>query len=130
VTKYLTPDQVIAIHDELLEKFGGLRGVRDHNLLCSALDAPKASFGGTEVYATMHEKAAAYMYHLARNHPFNDGNKRTSYVVTLVFLKMNHVPLRFKIERLEQIVIDVAHGKMDKTALSQFFKGDSVKRSS
>jgi len=121
--KYLTADQVIKFHNELLDKFGGLQGIRDENLLHSALEAPKMSFGGEEMYPSVFEKAAAYLYHLAKNHPFYDGNKRTAYVATLAFLKVNHAPIRFPIEDLEQVVVDVADGKMDKEKLIQFFKG-------
>ena len=120
--KYLTADQVISFHDTLLENFGGLRGIRDKNLLYSALEAPKAAFGGQEMYPSIHKKAAAYLYHLARNHPFNDGNKRTAYVAALAFLKANHASIKFKIKYLEQIVVDVAQGKVDKEALAQFFE--------
>ena len=122
MTKYLTAEQVIAFHDILLEEFGGLSGIRDKNLLHSALDAPKASFGGKEMYPTIYEKAAAYLYHIARNHPFNDGNKRTAYVAALAFLNANHAPIKFQISNLEQIVVDVANGKLDKEKLAHFFK--------
>ncbi len=126
MTQYLTADQVISFHDILLENFGGLPGVRDKNLLHSALDAPKASFGGKEMYPSIHEKAAAYLYHLARNHPFNDGNKRTAYVAALAFLKANHAPIKFKISQLEQVVIDVANGKIEKEKLADFFKNGTL----
>jgi death on curing protein len=126
VTKYLTADQVIAFHDVLLENFGGLAGIRDKNLLLSALDAPKAAFGGEEMYPSNFEKAAAYLFHLARNHPFNDGNKRTAYVATLAFLKANHTPIRFQIKNLEQIVIDVANGKLEKNQLAHFLKNGNL----
>ena len=119
--RYLTAEQVIALHDELLLQFGGLRGIRDKNLLLSAMDAPKASFGGIAMYPSVSEKVAAYLYHLARNHPFNDGNKRTAYVAALAFLKVNDARINFKLEHLEQIVVDVANGKVGKESLVVFF---------
>jgi len=122
VTKYLTADQVIKFHDVLLKNFGGLPGIRDRNLLHSALEAPKASFSGKDMYPSNYEKAAAYLYHLARNHSFNDGNKRTAYVATLAFLEVNHVLIKFKMSHLEQIVIDVANGMINKESLAHFFK--------
>ncbi len=121
MTKYLTADQVIAFHDVLIKNFGGLSGLRDKNLLHSALQAPKASFGGKQMYPSTYEKASAYLFHLARNHPFNDGNKRTSFVAVLVFLKANRALIKFKLKRLEQVVIDVADGKIDKARLAHFF---------
>ena len=122
MTKYLTADQVITFHDLLVKTFGGLSGVRDMNLLHSALEAPKASFGGKDMYPSVYEKAAAYLYHLAKNHPFNDGNKRTSYVTALAFLKANQALMKFKIADLESVVVDTANGKLDKEQLARFFK--------
>ena len=92
------------------------------NLLHSALEAPKASFGGKDMYPSVYEKAAAYLYHLAKNHPFNDGNKRTSYVTALAFLKANQALMKFKIADLESVVVDTANGKLDKEQLALFFK--------
>jgi len=74
------------------------------------------------MYPTIYEKAAVYMYHIAKNHPFNDGNKRTAYVAVLAFLKTNHAPIKFKIKNLEQIVIEVASGNISKNELISFFK--------
>jgi death on curing protein len=126
VTKYLTADQVIIFHDILLKKFGGLPGIRDTNLLHSALESPKASFEGKEMYPSIYEKAAAYLYHLAKNHPFNDGNKRTSYVTALAFLKSNETPIKFKISDLESVVVATANGKLDKEHLTRFFKNGKL----
>ena len=122
MTKYLTANQVIAFHDMLLKQFGGLAGIRDLNLLHSALEVPKTSFGGKEMYPSIHEKAAAYLYHLAKNHPFNDGNKRTAYVTALSFLEANKAQIKFKIADLELVVVSVANGSLEKDKLIKFFK--------
>ena len=85
--KYLTIEQVIELHDEMLKRYGGLSGIRDKNLLWSAIDIPKTAMFGQEMYPSIYEKAAAYaayLYHLICNHPFNDANKRTGYLATLV----------------------------------------------
>ena len=126
MTKYLTSNQVIEFHDELLKKFGGLPGVRDKNLLHSALDAPKAAFGGQEMYPTIYAKAAAYLYHLTRNHPFNDGNKRTAFVATIAFLQGNHAKIRFAMAALEHVVVEVAHGKVSKEKIEHFLKTGTI----
>lgn len=128
--RYLTARQVRSFHDDLIKEFGGLSGMRDTNLLLSALEAPKASFGGKEMYPLIYEKAAIYLYHIAKNHPFNDGNKRTAFVVSLAFLKANHVSIPFKIADLEQIVVDVANGIMNKETLIHFFKFGALPRKS
>lgn len=106
----------------MLQRFGGLPGIRDKNLLHSAIEAPKAAFGGKDMYPSIFDKAAAYLYHLAKNHPFNDANKRTAYVSALVFLKANHMSISFKKETLEQLVIGVAEGKIEKSELAYFFE--------
>jgi death-on-curing protein len=120
--KYLTYQQVISIHDDLLKNFGGLSGIRDKNLLLSALEMPKIAFGNKKMYPSIFGKTAAYLYHLVQNHPFNDGNKRTAYVVVLVFLEINHATIKFEINDLEQIVLTTANGKLNKTQLIHFFK--------
>jgi death on curing protein len=79
-----------------------------------------------EMYPSVYEKAAAYLYHLVCNHPFNDANKITGYAVTLVFLKANHVNQTFKKEDLENLVIEVAKGKETKERISHFLKYASL----
>jgi death-on-curing protein len=87
VTKWVTQPVVLAIHDEQIAEHGGTPGIRDLGLLESALARPQnlAAYGEPDLAAM----AGAYAFGIARNHPFLDGNKRTSYVVTLVFLRLN-----------------------------------------
>lgn len=126
--EYLTVEQIIEIHDEMLKKFGGLPGFRDKNLLLSAIDAPKAAMFGQEMYPSIYEKAAAYLYHLVCNHPFNDANKRTGYVATLVFLDVNNIKLSFKKKELENLVIEVAKGKETKERIAKFLELGSLEQ--
>ena len=120
--KYLTVDQVVRFHDKLLDQFGGLRGIRDKNLLHSAIEAPKMAFGGTDMHPSVFDKAAVYLYHITKNHPFNDGNKRTAFVVTLAFLKVNKAKISFAISTLEEIVVEVANGSIGKAELVVFIE--------
>lgn len=76
---YLSVEQVIFLHDSIIAEFGGLKGIRDIGLLESALNTPQVTLWGQEMYRTLSEKGAVYVYHLIKNHPFNDGNKRTAY---------------------------------------------------
>jgi len=76
--KRLSPKQFLLIHDELIESYGGSHGVRDENLLESAIFQPYASYGGVDLYPTIFDKAAAMLRSLINNHPFVDGNKRTA----------------------------------------------------
>ena len=78
MTVYLSLDEVLAIHARSIETFGGSFGIRDSGLLDSALAMPGAAFGGEELHATLFEKASAYAFHVAKNRPFVDGNKRTA----------------------------------------------------
>lgn len=110
----------------MLKRYGGLPGIRDKNLLWSAIDAPKAAMFAQEMYPSVYEKAAAYLYHLICNHPFNDANKRTGYAVTLVFLEVNNAKQVFTKEDLENLVIEVAKGKETKERITKFLKNGSL----
>lgn len=87
--KYLTPQQVLAIHDRAVKNFGGSHGVRDITLVESAVARPQATYDGNDLYETIFEKAAALLQSLLKNHPFVDGNKRTALSSAGIFLKIN-----------------------------------------
>ena len=84
--KFLTLDDVIEIHGEMIARYGGSDGIRDKGLLESAVATPQASFGGDYVHTDVFEMAAAYLFHIVKNHPFIDGNKRTGAMAAFVFL--------------------------------------------
>ena len=86
---FLALDEVLAIHADQLDRYGGLAGLRDSPALVSALGMPAATFDGAYLHGDVFEMAAAYLFHLARNHPFVDGNKRTALMVAIVFLGFN-----------------------------------------
>lgn len=88
-TKYLILDEVIAIHDSMIELYGGSFGIRDIGLVQSAISRPQASFGGVDLYPTIFDKAAALFHSLMFNHAFVDGNKRTTMTTTARFLAIN-----------------------------------------
>ncbi len=111
---FLTREQVEGIHDAQIARYGGSSGLRDEGLLESALAQPGVSFGGVFVHDTLFAMAAAYLFHIARNHPFVDGNKRTALVSALVFLEVNGVVVRHGAEVLYQLTLNVAEGKVDK----------------
>src|SRR5947209_13441099 len=85
MTDYLTLAEVLAIHADQIERYGGSEGVRDYGLLQSALYRPQTGY-----YADLFEEAAALWESLAQNHPFVDGNKRTAFAATYTFLAINH----------------------------------------
>lgn len=88
VTKFPTLDEALALHEALLERFGGQAGVRDMGLLESALVRPQSGY-----YETITMQAAALLQSLAMNHVFVDGNKRMAFALTAIFLDMNGLSL-------------------------------------
>lgn len=120
--KYLTLEQVLEMHDSFIEKFGGLKGVRDMNLLLSAIEIPKTSMFGEDLYPTIYDKAAAYLFHIVQNHPFNDANKRTGFGVTYLFLKANKVSILLNEEAFENLVVEVAKGKINKQEIAHLLE--------
>ena len=97
--KCLSLDEVLELHADQISSFGGSPGVRDEGLLESALAQPQATFGGQFLHPTISEQAAAYLYHIAMNHPFIDGNKRTAFAVTDTFLRLNGCALNLTDDR-------------------------------
>ena len=94
--KYLTLPQVLRLHDAAIEKLRRLGSVRDANLLFSCIESPKPFMFGKELSPTIYDKAAAYLFNIVCNHPFNDGNKRTGTGCAYLFLKINKIPILFE----------------------------------
>ncbi len=120
--EFLEIADILEIHQILIEEFGGMSGVRDEGLLESALSQPKASFFGELLHPTIHEQAAAYLYHIAKNHPFLDGNKRTAYGAMEAFLRLNGYNLDLSNQEAYNMVIQVAQGEMSKEELSSLLE--------
>jgi death on curing protein len=120
--KFLTISQVLDIHQRQIQRFGGTSGVRDEGLLDSALAQPQATFGGELLHSTIHEQAAAYLYHLAMNHPFIDGNKRTAFAIMDTFITLNGYSLNLSQEQAYNLVIQVVQKEISKEELSAFLK--------
>jgi death-on-curing protein len=120
---FLTLAEVLKFHTRQLELFGGTDGVRDMSLLESALAQPESGFGGHWLHEDLFEMAAAYAFHICKNHPFFDGNKRTALDVALVFLEINGIDFRNPKEVFIPIMLSVAEGKMSKKELAQVFRG-------
>jgi death-on-curing protein len=112
---------VLSIHARQIERFGGTSGVRDEGLLESALAQPQATFGGQFLHPKISEQAAAYLYHIAMNHPFIDGNKRTAFAAD-TFLRLNGWTLNLTDDRAYDLVMQVAQGTMTKEELSSEFE--------
>lgn len=118
----LTLDEALAIHADQLRRYGGAPGVRDLGLLRSALAMPAATFEGEFLHTTLPEMAAAYLFHIARNHPFVDGNKRAALMSALVFLGLNGLQLEARPDAIFDLVQGVAAGRLDKAEVAVFLR--------
>ena len=113
-----TFEEVMRLHNSLLADTGGTRGLRDRGALESAIAQPQATFGGEDLYPTLHEKAAALAFGIVQNHPFVDGNKRTGHAAMEVFLLRNGREIDASIDAQEQVILDVAAGRMMRDELA------------
>ena len=122
VPTFLGLADVLRIHVDQVERYGGRAGIRDQGLLQSALAMPGASFGGELLHRDLYEMAAAYAFHLCQNHPFVDGNKRTGLASALVFLELNGISIDDPEELLYQAMMDVASGSLEKLTLAEILR--------
>lgn len=99
---------ILELHSDLIQAFGGIDGIRDENLLESAIEAPFQTFGGQDLYPALIEKAARLCYGLVKNHPFLDGNKRTGIHVALVFLEINGAEIEYTDDELINEIFGMA----------------------
>lgn len=125
--KFLPVEMVIFYHDKLIDEFGGFKGIRDIGLLLSALEMPKSSMFGVDFHPTICDKAAAYLFHIVCNHPFNDGNKRTGGFSAAIFLEINGVNTDFDDKEYESLIIKVAKGEAKKENIAHFFENKKEK---
>jgi death-on-curing protein len=123
--QFLTLAEVLEIHRDQIERYGGDYHLRDAGLLESALAMPSAGIRGEYFHADLPEMAAAYAFFLVKNHPFIDGNKRVGAVAAIVFLKLNGVKLVPKEGELEELIMGVARGEIEKDQLAAFFRANS-----
>ncbi len=120
---FLTLEDVLEIHTDQIKQYGGRLGIRDQNLLLSAIAQPPSMFNGLYLHKSLHDKAAAYLFHICQNHPFIDGNKRVAFVSMLVFLDLNGETIDYDEEELEDLTLRVAGGKMKKEGITNFLIG-------
>ena len=126
--KFLTLSEVLLILEDQIRNYGGMYGLRDINLLSSAIYMPEAGFGGLYLHDTIPAMAAAYAFHICQNHPFIDGNKRVALASSLVFLDINDYDFICKDETLYNKIMSVAKGEIKKEVLVNFYEKYSRKR--
>ncbi len=119
---FLSIKDVLILHADQVELYGGKKGVRDAALLESAIAQPQAGFGGEYLHGDIYEMAAAYMFHIVQNHPFFDGNKRAGAISALVFLDLNGIEIEAPKGRLYDLTIFVATGQAGKVEIAEFFR--------
>ncbi|MDN5212991.1 type II toxin-antitoxin system death-on-curing family toxin [Fulvivirgaceae bacterium BMA12] len=105
-------EEVLKIHNFLIDEFGGSHGLRDQALLESALSRPFATFSGEELYKTPVEKSAAIFESIVKNHPFQDGNKRIAYVMLRLVLMHSGLDIVSNEEEKYEFVIKTASGEL------------------
>ncbi len=127
--RYLTPTEVLELHGQIISQSGGTPGILNLNALESALAQPRMTFGGTDLYPAIPDKASALGFSLIENHPFVDGNKRTGHAAMEVFLVLNGFEIRAPVEEQEQIVLKVASGELERDKFTAWLKVHIVQRS-
>jgi death-on-curing protein len=115
---FLSVDNVLYLHDDTIHAEGGADGIRDIALLESDVLMPQQQFGGEYLHPTIAAMAAAYLFHICRNHPFLDGNKRTAAMAAFVFLDANGYRLTASQDEFENLVLQTAAGEVSKDDLT------------
>jgi len=122
---WIEEELVLAIHERQLAEHGGAEGVRDMSLLRSALARPvnQLAYADADVVAL----ATKYIAGIVQNHPFVDGNKRTGFVVGVLFLELNRYEFRATEEAAAQAILEFAAGKVDEASLEAFLRANTAR---
>lgn len=119
---FITLAEVIEIHKNQIGLYGGQEGIRDINLLSSALALLKSTFDGEYLNKNIFEMATAYTYHICQNHPFIDGNKRVALVTALLFLEFNGIDINDPKGLLYDAMMDITKGEVGKKRIEKIFR--------
>ncbi len=123
---FLTFNDVCHLHDKIIHKYGGIMGIRDKHLLESACQQPQLFLFGEYVHSDIFHMAAAHSFHIIKNHPFVDGNKRTGILTALTFLERNGATVVTDFNSLFNVALDIAQSKLDKEQIAQFYGNSST----
>ena len=122
-----TIQDIYELHNQLEDAFILSSGVRDENLLASAVNTPFQTFMGNDLYPSIYDKAAQLCYGIVKNHPFTDGNKRTALHSMYVYLIINGFDITATQQAVEDLIIDVAAGNMTNTELTEWLRENTIK---
>lgn len=125
---FLEIEEVLAIHQDQITRYGGSMGVRDMNLLESAVKAPASTFMGNFLNADLFEMAAAYLFYLVMNHPFIDGNKRVGTAAALTFLDVNGFDVENEEPAFSDMVLALIQNQANKTDVANFLRQRATRR--
>lgn len=126
---FISLQEIIEDHFQIIERYGGVHGIRDIGLLASAIEMPKAALYEVELHPSAYDKAAAYMFHLIGNHPFVDGNKRIATASALTFLRQNQYLVRLSQDQscnFEELIVSTAQGNITKLEIAAFLEAVSA----
>ena len=119
---YLYKQQILKLHNRIINEFGGIHEIRDERMLDSALANPLQTFAGLDLYPTCVDKAVQLCYGLIKNHPFLDGNKRIALHSMLILLSTNGLKIEIAHDELIDIIFKVADGSFNSSDLLQLLK--------
>ena len=122
-----TVQDIYELHIQLEKTFILSSGIRDEKLLASAVNTPFQTFMGNDLYPSIYDKAAQLCYGIAKNHPFTDGNKRTALHSMYVYLIINGFDITATQQEVEDLIINVAAGKMTNTELAEWLRENTIK---
>lgn len=125
--RYVDAEEILLIHHQLIERYGGSHGTRDLGRVRSAAIAPAQAVFGKEQYKNVFEKAAVYARNLIADHPFYDGNKRTGITVAAMFLKRNGNSLKAQKGEIEDFAVNIAVKKLVISEIAAWLKEHTVK---
>lgn len=119
---FLDKEEVISLHDNCIQQYGGNDGILNDNLLESAIYSAQSTMGGEYLNDFPFEMAASYFYSICQNHAFRDGNKRTAVASTIAFLIMNDIDIKVNEKELYDLACEVADGKGSKKEIKNFLQ--------
>lgn len=120
--EFLTVEDVVELHAQLVSLYGGHPGIRDQGILESSVMQAQATFSGAFVHRDLFEMASAYAFHISQNQPFVDGNKRAGLHSALVFLHINGIRILKDSELLYSAMIDIARHRLDKAGFASLLR--------